>query len=423
MNRTGWRFVFCSLPSALVLALTFALILPCRSLAQLNLAEASLEFSKKNLSMQIEAEKVYQAKLSIEHSRRNLYPRLNLWNVAKVVIDPIALLDIVQDIAPFLIPTNWFRLKESEVLYRAEVHAYKALWANELLNMRSLYIKVLFDQQVLQKLQQYHAGVEQILKESRSRAAFGFLEAAILRDLEKESLSAQEDLQAMQILVRDNKRLLAQTLGLPLADDFTLADVTIPKPVLIAAEQVPIFIEQTIFRSPELAQYEAFLKAIPKLKKEVQFSFLGASSFSRGASGGVFDHLPTDEGFGFATATSIKILKTEGRVLELQKKAIGETLQRQIFSVVDNNNSIARILPLRELRLATVQQSVIQIARDERLGLAVSPVRKMELLKALMNEQNLVSESYLRNFLLQDRLQRMLFTDIFSQQIVLPKNP
>ena len=127
----------------------------------ITLDEVTQKVRDQNLTVLQNAEKVYQAKLSIDEARMNLLPRLNLWNVGRVLLEPTVLLDVVQDIAPFLVPANWFRRKESEILYKAEMEGYRALQANEIYAARSLYLKVLMDQMLHENLKNYS---EQLFK-------------------------------------------------------------------------------------------------------------------------------------------------------------------------------------------------------------------------------------------------------------------
>jgi hypothetical protein len=50
------------------------------------------------------AQQVYNAKEMINFSKINLLSKLNVWNVLKLPLDWASAIDIVQDIAPFLVP-------------------------------------------------------------------------------------------------------------------------------------------------------------------------------------------------------------------------------------------------------------------------------------------------------------------------------
>ena len=72
----------------------------------ISLDQVAEEVKQSNFTVLENAQRVYQAKETINFNKRNLLPRLNLWNILKTPFSWKGALDVVQDIAPFLVPSN-----------------------------------------------------------------------------------------------------------------------------------------------------------------------------------------------------------------------------------------------------------------------------------------------------------------------------
>ena len=121
---------------------------------ELKIEDVANKISKENFMVLENAERVYQRKENIKFSRAGLLPKLNIWNLLKIpaiIVDPLAIGDIIQDIAPFLVPANWFKAGQSKHLYKSQKEQYRALWANEVSTGKLLFMSVYRDM-MLQKL-------------------------------------------------------------------------------------------------------------------------------------------------------------------------------------------------------------------------------------------------------------------------------
>ena len=143
---------------------------------ELKLEDVAKKVSNDNFLVIENAERVYQKKENIKFSRANLLPKLNIWNLLKlpaVFVDPLAVGDIIQDFAPFLVPSNWFKVAQSKHLYKARKEQYRALWANEVNTAKLLFVSVyrdeVFANLVLQKQEKY----KEIMQIAKTRNIFG----------------------------------------------------------------------------------------------------------------------------------------------------------------------------------------------------------------------------------------------------------
>ena len=146
------------------------------STIDLELGDIASKVSKDNFLIQENAERVYQKKETIKFSRASLLPKLNIWNLLKlpaVFVDPLAVGDIIQDVAPFLVPANWFKLSQSKHLYKAQVEQYRALWANEVNTAKLLFVSVYRDEVFSKIIDEKMSNYKDLLDVAETRNIFG----------------------------------------------------------------------------------------------------------------------------------------------------------------------------------------------------------------------------------------------------------
>lgn len=319
------------------LFLTFAIMLASQTalaVTKVTIDDVSKKVKDQNFLVLEKAKRVYQANKSISMARRGLLPRLNLWRIAKIFIEPTALLgnglDMIGDIAPFLIPSNWFRVKQNKILYEAEQEAYVALWANEIMTAKAVYVRVLMDRDLYKFISENVTALDNLVEIAQSRAELGFEKPEVARELEVQLLGFKDDQRQMALLLQEELSLLTYLMGFPASEQIELADLNLPDPTGFPTLNSASLEAQMLKESPERKQFDHLVRVVPSIKKEVAFSFLGASSISRGVAGGIFDHLPVMDGLGFDAAPAMKIISKEKEVLKIQRQGIEETLKRQL---------------------------------------------------------------------------------------------
>lgn len=374
----------------------------------------SNKVKEQNLSVLENAEKVYQARTSIDEARMNLLPKLNLWNLGKIIIDPTAVLDLAQDFAPFLVPSNWFRLKETELFYQAEKEGYLALKANELFAARSLYLKVLMDQDLYASLNRFESEFATIRMLIEDRFDLGLETAEVAREIQIQHLNIMEDLIQIKLLVDFEKSTLAQALGIAVNEEIILSAVSSPEGDINLPMESKDWEEQVLKKSPEINQFNNLIKVIPYIKKEVRFSFLGVSSLSRGTAGGIFDDLPVSQGLGFANGKQIDIINSKSKILELQKKGIEETLRRQVLNVSQDHNSSLKLRTLREERLNLSGLNFKSYVEKLSIGGQLSLPEFSQTMLSFLQSQASFYETFYSFMTNYDRLQRLAFAGAYE---------
>ena len=391
--------------------LSLAAFVPAHSASKqvIAIGDVVKQVSAANYEVLEGALKVYQAKESIEVARGNLLPSLNLWKVAGIPMQPAMILNFIEDIVPFLVPANWFRFEEAKILYLGEKEGYRALWANELLTAKGLYLHALLDGALLDEVNKSIQALENLYVIVKSREDLGGLPDGGSRDIRTRILSLQEDRRSLQVLENQEMSSLSYLMGYPAETLIALTAVAIPPMETLKPIDYSDFIFRVLDSSPELRQYGYFIDASDFVRKEIVFSFLGGSSASRGMGSGLFDNIPAQAGLGFGTGPSLRIASAQKDILKVQLKAATETVKRQLKLLADNYNlDLANAADLklhRDLAELTLQKLF------ERLSLGEN-IDTQHLVEASRNQIEAETSYFAVQYRFisnQDRLMRLLF--------------
>lgn len=368
--------------SGLILTLLTSSLL---SAAVIDLDSITLRAKKNNYVVRENAERLYQSKMTMLKSRTDLLPSLNLWDILNAATG--FEVGIIQDIAPFLIPSNWYRMKENTLLNQAEKLSYKTLVANEIMNARAMYWRILHDQDLIEILGTHIDELDEMVEAIRVREEIGVVPVGTTRELKIRQLGVKDDWHKMRLLYQQELLQLTMALGYP-AEQHHIIRKDELSPV---KNYVPIDFDRglknTLAVSPELAQFNYLVQVIPLMKGEVYFSFLGAGKASRGLPGGVFDNLPTMDGLGFSAAPVLKIISSQRRMLEIQRDGVRETLKRQWQSTAnDMEIGMERRANLAE-RLRLTQEAKDYIARKIRFGEKINLFELLDISRSLVENQ------------------------------------
>lgn len=413
----GCRFVF-----VLLLACSVSVwASPRNGPIPITLDEVVRKVSTENYNVYSNALRVYEARESIQAARMNLLPKLNIWRIAGVAVDSTlgnyaSALGLIGDIAPFLVPANWFRVKAASILYLAEQEGYRALWANELMTAKALYFHLLLDQSLFDHIRQSERALRDLLVIVGSREMFGGAPQGASRDIEVRLLALQEDIRALEVLMGEEETLLSFMMGYP-------GGVTVmPSPVEMPVFEIlqPLYYADFEFRavdtSPEIRQFDHFIAASDSVRKEVIYAFLGASGMSRGVAGGIFDNIPIQDGLGFGAPAAMRIARARKEILKTQRKGVEETIKRHLKLLVKQYN-----LDLENYASSKRRVELTVAANDqfhERLSLG-QDVSMLELIEGSRNHIQAdtaffaVKYRFLTN---EDRLARLIFHGDYTKE-------
>lgn len=382
--------------------------------SQISISDVVKRVSDNNYKVYENALKVYQAKVNIEKARADMLPKLNIWSIAKIIIDPVSILDSISDIAPFLVPANWFRLEEVKLLYLAEKEGYRALWGNEVNVGKSLYSHLIFDQQLLAHIQNSIIEMQKIHRIVQTRENFGGAKPGTAREIEIKLLGLQEDEQNLITLLRLEQDELSYVLGYPADTELSLVPVALPNFENLKPIQPKEYEFRVISSSPERRQFEHFLSALSQVKKEIEYSFLGGSTISRGVGGGIFDGLPEGGGLGFGKGPALKIVDAQKELMKTQKLGVEEVLKRQLRAVASQfNMDIANYSNFKR-RSDLSKESKNSMLRRIQLGENIDVVELSEISRNQIQSETALLTIQYRAFTTQDRLNRLIFAGDYS---------
>lgn len=382
---------------------------------ELKLEDLVKQVSEKNYLVYENALKVYQSKTDIERVRGELLPKLNIWNIAKALIDPLSLVDNISDIAPFLVPANWFRLEEVKLLYLSEKEGYRALWGNELHSAKSLFLHAAFDIQLLEHIKESINELNDIHLIVKTREMLGGAPPGTARDIEIRILGLKEDEKNLGQLVNEELIALTYALGLP-SDVVELAEFALPDIKSLKPLDYNKYEFRLLANSPERRQFEHFFSVLKQIKKEIQYSFMGGSNISRGVSGGIFDSLPTSGALSFGNGPAMKIIDAQKEIMLVQRTGIEETLKRQLKNLVYLFNSDISFFDNFSRRLDLTKESKTHLLRRIKLGEDVSMIELAEASKNQIQAETSIFAVQFRVMASLDRLDRLVFQNDYSLQ-------
>lgn len=380
---------------------------------QIKLSDVVERVSNNNYKVYENALKVYQAKANIEKARADLLPRLNIWNISGMILDPTSIFDQLTDIAPFLVPGNWFRLKENKILYLAEKEGYRALWGNEVNIAKTLYKHVLFDEQLYRQVQVSTLELERIHKIVKTRENFGGARPGTARDIEIRLLGLKDDVENLKILLSLEYDELTYALGYSTSENILLTSVDMPN----VEELSPINASEYEFRvlssSPERRQFDHFLSVLSQIKNEIEYAVMGVSQISRGVAGGIFDNIPIPSGLAGKEA-SLKILNAQKEMLKTQKIGVEETLKRQLRAVTTQFNSDLSNYDNFKRRVQLSKESKDALLKRLNLGENIDVLELSENSRSQILAETALLTVHYRVLNSSDRLQRLIFDGDYS---------
>ncbi|HAR44186.1 MAG TPA: hypothetical protein DCS07_16400 [Bdellovibrionales bacterium] len=381
---------------------------------QITLKQIVEKVSNENYLVLENALRTYQSKEAIHSARANLLPSLNVWRVISVVFEPTSMVGMIEDVAPFLVPGNWLRLKEQKLLHQAEMQAYRALWANEVMTAKALFVNSNSDLNLLRHVGEIRKEMEDLLLIVRTREMMGVSKPGLSRDLEIRILALKEDERALKVLVDQELDSLSYILGIQGNVSVTLEPLQFPDFEKLEPLSYEDFEFRALDNAPEVKQFDYILAAADYVKKEVYWSVLGTSTASRGVSGGVFDDIPIQSGLGFGAGPAIEIIKAKKESLKLQKRGVVETLKRQLQNVVRNYNLDLENYSSMKRRVQLSLESLEFLKSRIRLGEDIDILELIEASRNHMQAETAFAGVKARFLTQIDRLERLLFASDYE---------
>lgn len=402
----------------LILSLSLSTYSQTKETKEIDLSQVVKKVSTEDYNVYQSALRVYQAKESITVARMNLLPKLRVWNLASAAFAIFTggptgaaggALNLVEDIAPFLIPANWFRVSEAQILYKADVEGYRALWGNEVLTAKSIYFHLLLDSSLLEHIKKNKTELEEIYRIVKVRETFGGSPQKVSIDIQQRLLALDEDARSLEVLINEEQSLLAFMMGHPVGTRLRAKPIELPDYDSLSVLDYEDFEFRAIDTSPEIKQFDYLVEAADYVRREVKYSFLGASSLSRGLTGGVFDSLPVQSGLGFGTGASLRIVRAQKEILRVQRDAVAETVRRHLKLLVDNYNLDVGNYHNYKRRVALAKNSLQNLYKRIRFGEEVTSLELIEASRNHIDADTALNAVMYRFLSSEDKLSRMIF--------------
>lgn len=368
---------------------------------------------KRNLRVQQRSLEVFQARTNIDHARANLLPKLTIWSVAQTIVEPTSIFDKITDIAPFLVPANWFRLEENKILYKAELEGYRALRGNEIHTAKSLFFRIQFDQRLLTHVRNSAEELDRLYRVVETQERFGGVRPGTARDIRIRVLGLKEDEENLKLLIGQEILEFSYILGYKANDQVSLTPTGTPQVSELKPLNVADYESRMLSSSPERRQFNYFLSALNYVQEEIRWSFFGVSSTSRGVAGGIFDSIPITEGI-FGSNSSMKIAAAQRTKIQLQKVGVEETLRRQLRNLVAQYNSDLRNFDLYSQRAALSRESNEALLRRAQLGEAIDALEFSENARNRIQTETTKLTVLSRILENQDKLTRLVFSGDYA---------
>jgi hypothetical protein len=414
---------------------------------EISLEDVGRIVSKQNFKIFDNAQRIYQSKEHIKFAQANLWPKINIWTMfnlatmglgigtgfgvglGAVVVGSAG--DLIQDIAPFLMSANWFKLDEEQILFWVEKEDYRSLWANETQTAKLLFYSIARDITIYQALQKQLPVMEEMYRWAKLRGVLsGDAESqAVMNEIRIKILMMQDDTRMLQQMIASEQGEFAHLLGMdpntPWVLGFKEIESEFKKMIpldraLVREEELTPTVELIHFKvlesSPEMRQYPYLRKALKLVRKQIQFSIFGTSSFSVGSGSGPFSHIPVQNGLGFAQTASFNIVANEAIRLDGMERATKNMILLQVKQVLGEKTALASTLAFKEQAWSLAQVSVDKLWATLRLGGAVSLKDMTEMIEMCFARRiNLIATQY-RMLSLREKLERLTWSADYADK-------
>ena len=297
---------------------------------------------KSNTSILNELTLVAQAKDKVNIARGNLLPSLNLTAAVESLISaPTFVLSSVSMLMPFLLPSNWFDLKASDNLLKAEEESYLILELNEYASAYSIYETIIMDMALRDVLQQQYtnlAGVATLLQQQNQ---LGIGSPTDLANAQGQAQLAKGQVSQMDELLIQEKADFRFALGLGLVDDMNFEIEHVPASS-VEGKTPESLLTQVNQKSPESVQIRDMIAAAKDEKWSVVFSFINTAALATSGAAGksaAFNGMAAEGtvNLGFGLIPNIALSNDNIAQIQIQgvtlKLTEGEILETNLGSV------------------------------------------------------------------------------------------
>lgn len=279
----------------------------------------------QNNNLLQELNNVYKAKVNVDIARAQLLPSLNLGVGAS---GGGFFLASAMFLVPFLLPSNWINVRESQQLLNAEVKSYYILQLNEYASAFSLYMTIVGDFALRDILYEQYKNLSNIQNNVGLAVKLGLRPATDLYSAQAQTAMMKTQVGQFEELVAQERASIRQMLGLDLSADIRF-DLFHPGPVgSYEGSDAKTLLPVVLKKAPEVAQIEDLIQAAKSDKWSKVFSFFNGASVSAQSVGpGASVSFGSVEGqgsfnFGFGYFPNITLSNLNIQDMYLRRQAV-----------------------------------------------------------------------------------------------------
>lgn len=352
--------------------------------ADYTLSELRAHAISKSFNSEIEFENVVQAHLNAEAAHRALLPSINFGTVvtsltsfgSSIATDMLTAVRLVGNLAPFLIPSNWFLAKEASFQSDAERYGYLLMKADSGNIAAGLALDVARDTESVACMQAERIKIASLRGEVFERERLGLMPHGSTNAIDSVVNACDQTILTLQQTLAQEYISLSQAVGF--VNPHAVRSVKVDTSASVTDPDTfdePTAEKVALGQASEMSQMKYLIAAAQTTKTERYFDWLNPS----GSTG------PSSIGFGMGTYVAI----AASQLRQLEEKQI--QLESTILATVSTNHtalSAAQSLYQLSLRNNVIQDDLVNnLLKSMRSGISVAVTDLMTAYAGQMQAQ------------------------------------
>ena len=370
---------------------------PLETPAPYSLEELRKRAIEQSFDSRAEFERVLQARLAARGAYLNLAPHFTLNTILGfLTFSWMSIIKSAGDLAPFLLPTRWFRIREAKFQSQADYKGWLVMRADAGCLTEGLMYSVLRDRKSVTVLGQTRAQTVKLRDEIKLREELGIERPDASLVLSAVIGSVDNALLMLNEGIRAEMSATAQAAGFMNPD--AISEIKAPETLTIVGAQKldkePLKIP-VIAKSLELQQMDSLINVAQVNRRERYFSWMDPSGGEGALGFGFFDYLRVGQS---------KVRELFDRRAELQS-----TLLQKLSNSVGEINMAVDLYQLSTNLSDLHRRRIARMNQDLALGTTISLYEMSSALQEQMRADLAVINAEYSYYTSLGKLNRLLF--------------
>lgn len=373
--------------------------------ADYTLSQLTKRAVSQSFTSEIEFQNVVQAHLNSVSAHLNLVPHFTLGDVmslATAAVNWTGLIRMVGDLAPFLVPSNWFLASEAHFNSDAERYGYQLMQANSGNISAGIAYGIVRDTQSLEKMQEERTLIAQVRQEVYDRERLGFLPQGSTDAVDSVLNACDKTILGLTDVVSQEYTSLAQASGFfnPKAVKSVTIDnsLSVENPDSFDPTQTS---QLALTRSAELKQMDFLIAAAKTTKTERYFDWITPS----GGAGAAI---------GAGMGAYIEIAAAQLAQTVVKRQQLQSQILQNVANTIQSLNDAVAGYQLAKQNIVIQNSLVNNYLNQMRLGIAVSTT---DLITAFSGQMQANLDSLNAEFqylVLHENVERLLYVGAYT---------